>query len=277
MKVKAIKDLSTLTDDKFFAEVSIGLSHILRNASRLIEDARLLDSQERFTSSRILFSVAKEEAAKFFILLDAVRCPRNPQDQFSRQLGRFQDHLAKGIYAEIYGLPYPNTFGEIVKIAKNERKSHYLDGPNGVDWIFRNQIFQAREEAMYVDYAEYNGSHAWIYPTKQDFSYEHEVEFLKIAQALDFLGCTSAASLKVIADCWRPVTMTLDYHWSTLNEMNFKMIEALSKRALLSNLSEDVLKFVGERWTFPLYSLETSEERIPLKELKEQQNNWSPE
>jgi hypothetical protein len=49
----------------------------------------------------------EEEAAKFHILLDAVRCPREPADRFSRQLGYFNQHPVKGLYAECYDFANP--------------------------------------------------------------------------------------------------------------------------------------------------------------------------
>lgn len=49
-----------------------------------------------------------------------------------------------------------------------ERRTLYLDGPNDIDWIFRNDITQRREEAMYLDYVAYrdhfHDEHVWYSP-----------------------------------------------------------------------------------------------------------------
>jgi hypothetical protein len=45
-------------------------------------------------------AVAEEEAGKFLILFDAARCPRL---WLGHHLKKFNDQLAKGIYADAYG------------------------------------------------------------------------------------------------------------------------------------------------------------------------------
>jgi hypothetical protein len=38
----------------------------------------------------------------------------------------------------------PADFREVRERINWLRRSHYLDGPNDVDWIFRNQLFSQR-------------------------------------------------------------------------------------------------------------------------------------
>jgi subtilisin family serine protease len=68
---------------------------------------------------------AEEEAAKFHILLDAVRCPRQPAEIFSRQLSYFNAHIAKGLYANYYKIFAPADLPEIRR---------YMDSSR-IDWI----------------------------------------------------------------------------------------------------------------------------------------------
>lgn len=74
MDLRAIKDLSQLADDEFFAQVSEGLALILRNATQIQSDSDLLAESERSRGRRILDNLVREEAAKYLILIDAVRC-----------------------------------------------------------------------------------------------------------------------------------------------------------------------------------------------------------
>ena len=83
-----------------------------------------------------------EEAAKYHILLDAVRTDRRAT-AFSTQLSRFNDHLAKGLYAG-YQSTAPASYGESLAFLERERRELYLDGFNDVDWIFGNDILRER-------------------------------------------------------------------------------------------------------------------------------------
>ena len=99
MKARAIKDLTQLADPLFFAAISEGLGLIAKNVARLWDAASMLGENAMSHAASVLTVIAEEEAAKYLILMDAVRCPRQPADRLVRQLARFNDHLAKGIYA----------------------------------------------------------------------------------------------------------------------------------------------------------------------------------
>lgn len=275
LRERAIKDLSQLSDKDFFSEVSVGLKCILENAASIQRDAKLLGEHDRLHGCRILCLIAGEEAAKFFILLDAIRCPRVPHDQFARQLSRFHDHLSKGIYADICGMR-PASFGEIATYVERERRDYYLDGPNDIDWIFRNSILQGREETMYVDYVETDEGHSWLTPLGIDFAPMTELPGLRIASALDELGFTTPEALAVIAKQWRSAPMTDDFHWSHLRELNIKTMEDLASRRLLHDEPSEVSQVVIDEWLFPLYSLDMTPIRVNKNELREIQKRWTP-
>ena len=80
-----------------------------------------------------------------------MRCPKNKGEEKTRTLGYFYDHIAKGIYAEVCNWR-PMDFAEVRSNVDDERLERYLDGPNGVDWIFPNSITQQRENRLYVGY-----------------------------------------------------------------------------------------------------------------------------
>src|SRR5438309_985887 len=162
MRIKAITDLDQLPDKGLFEEVADGLNHVADHTLTLDSQARVLFTEGKSRGARILRAIAKEEAAKYLILIDAVRCPRIPGSSlFPTHLRRFNDHLAKGIYAHVCNLR-PGTLGELHSWIDQERKEYYLDGPNDVDWIFSNRLVREREESFYVDYTENDGLHLWI-------------------------------------------------------------------------------------------------------------------
>ena len=215
MRDKAIKDLSQLSDKDLFDEVSMGIKAVLENARRIAQDAEVLRNQ-KLTSCRILSYLSEEEAAKCLILIDAIRCPRRPPEIFIRQLARFNDHLAKGLYAESCWW-LPEDFEELSKAVERERKEFYLDGPNDIDWIFRKQILSGREGSIYVDYAEGDdGKHMWIVPDRNSYLLPNKPEALELAEALYNSGCISPDSLKVISEFWRSIIMKPEFTWLEL-------------------------------------------------------------
>jgi AbiV family abortive infection protein len=235
MRAKAILDFGQLSDKEFFAEISKGLKHILENATQIHQDANLLAEHKHSRGYSILSNVAEEEASKFHILMDAVRCPRHPdKNMFNQQLKRFHSHLAKGIYAEACSWR-PDTFSRVAEYADGERQGFYLDGPNDIDWIFRNRILQNREETIYVDYADTDEGHIWLTPHVDEWGLElrYPPPALHLADALDKVGFTTPEALAIIADIWRPVKMTGDFHWIKIRELNYRTLKELDDNDLV--------------------------------------------
>lgn len=209
MEPRRAKDLAQLSDQDFFAAVSDGLALVHENAVRLWQSAKLLAEQHHFRGAEIIKGIAEEEAAKYLLLLDAVRCPRKPDsERFARQLGKFNRHLARGLYAEICDWR-PVDLREVRAGIERECQAYYLDGPNDVDWIFRNDIERKREEALYVDYVQYDHGHEWVSPEKMErlnasmsmfFREPTAVRLISTLHAADF---ASPESLAVIAQIWR--------------------------------------------------------------------------
>jgi AbiV family abortive infection protein len=276
MRTRAIRDLAQLSDPDFFAEVSAGIGYVLNNAVHMEQDARFLGEHERSNGYRILLVIAEEEAAKVLILLDAVRCPRVPANQFARQLGRFHDHLAKGIYAEACSWR-PATFGELVGYIDRERREFYLDGPSDMDWIFRNRILQNREGAIYVDYVYTDEGHSWFTPPDSDLMFVHTPAVLRLVQALDASGCTTPEGLAVIAQVWRPINMTADYHWTNLRDLNYRTLKELEAQGLLREQAQEVYSAIVNDWPFPIYSAELGLAQVDQDELREIQRHWTPD
>jgi AbiV family abortive infection protein len=284
MKTKAIKDLSQLSDKDLFEEIAEGLALVIENATRIEDDSIFLAESAHSRGCEILRSVAEEEAAKFLILLDAVRCDRSANsDNFSRQLGYFNEHLAKLIYAESSSFRLAN-FGEIRELIESMREEYYLDGPEGVEWIFPNRIIHERQKKMYVDYIESDGKHNWTSPEPlRCFEKGNRIfcklptDVLKLVNALNEAGCTKPDALRVIGFKWRPVKMTDDFPIYKLRELNLETLEALEKNGLLGEQPQKVYTTIVNRWFFPLYSLNLRVEKVDQSSLRNIQKEWAPD
>lgn len=233
-----------------------------------------LAEQNKSCGFNILQSILKEESAKFLILMDSIRCPRVPPDCFSKQLARFNDHLAKGIYSLIYGYRLID-YGEVRRVIEKECHEYYLDGPNDFDWIFRNEILQTREENIYVDYIESDGEHLWLtpkryyYPSMHPSTYYLKPEVFEVASALWHAGCTKPDALASIADNWRSLQFSDDFSWKQLSELNIKTLEKLDELKLLQNQESSVIKTIIDKWLFPFHNLDIRIIKVDKEKLKE--------
>jgi len=284
VKPRAIKDLSQLNDAELFSEMSKGLRLCVGNSLRLWRDARRLRVSRRPQGFEILQLFVEEEAAKFHILLDAVRCPRQPADRFARQLGYFNHHLSKGLYAEYYNFAHPSGLAEVERYMDRERQTLYLDGANDVDWVFRNDILRRREESIYVDYVAYVDSvrdeHHWHSPDPRLMGLwllSSRPRVLDMALAIHSAGMTTPAALTRIADLWRASPMDDTVKWPALRELNVRTLNALEESKLLRVRPDSVYRCIANDWLFPLYPLDLGELKIDPEELREAQRNWSPD
>lgn len=281
MRHRAIRDLSQLSDSSLFLKVAKGLDHIVKNAQEFYADSERLAMQLRGPSCRVLRTIAEEEAAKYLILIDAIRCHRQSSD-FSRQLGRFYCHLARGIYAYVAGGQSP-TFGELRSWVDEERKSLFLDGPEGYDYIYRNRILDRRESRMYVDYEEHDGEHRWSVPRHHDEGLALTLRgvippSLATVLALDKAGFTTPQGLRLLADIWRPISMTDQITQSELRDLIRATCEAADSQALPRTRNREVTDRLTQHWQFPMYSLDMKIVEVSVNELRDQRNaNWLAE
>jgi hypothetical protein len=153
MHPRALKRLLQLPRKERSPRISEGLGLLVEQVAVLDSDLSVLAKAERWRGLDILAAQADEEAAKALILLDFVRMDPGNQEASARQLGYFYNHLARSIYVEMVQMR-PAEFAEVRGLVDMMRLSHYLDGPNDVDWIFRNPLLAKREESLYVDYIQ---------------------------------------------------------------------------------------------------------------------------
>lgn len=254
MKQRAIKDLCQLSEQLLFREVSVGIDLAIANALAIEIDARSLYGAQS-SSYDILISIACEEAAKALILFDAVRCPwRTPN--FLRQIQRFYDHLAKGIYAEMCELE-PSSKGDLQKHLELARQKTYSDGPNDDDWIFPNRILHSRERNMYVDYVKCDDEHLWLSPFRNERFFEHRTpRVVAVVKSLKVTGCTTPESLASIAAKWRSVSIDEHCTRQELRELNHDTLNELKARNLLDASDASALETIIRHLPFPLHDVE---------------------
>lgn len=280
MKHRAIKNLLQLRSDAFIEKVSEGLGKIYESCDSLYLSFSSLVNNKEYQAARIIESVLKEEAAKFLILIDAIRCPVKHQKTLSRQLEKFNDHLAKGIYAKMCNWS-PDKYSTLCGYIQDELKDYYLDDPEGVEWIFRNSIISSREESMYVDYVEYEeNKNTWLTPQRFDdigfgmVSHNAAVERVK---ALYLLGVCSVASLKVFSKYWQDFEFSNESHYQDFKKANSESLELLDKKGLIKDAPESCYSLIINEMPFPVYKEPMKMDKVSLNDLKETQNNWSPE
>jgi len=265
MQPKAFTYLGELPDKDFFQQISLGYEQIVKHAISLDDGAQILGQQANVKGNRVLSLISEEESAKCLILMDAVRCPRN---KLANHLKKMYNHLAKAIYSEAcYVTPNDNNFAGLEEYVKSEQKKYYIDGENHFDWIWRNRLVAKREEAFYVDYVEtYEGNHLWLLPLDSEFYIEKGSLALLLAKALYETGCTSAASLQVIAEFWREIAIGSTLTLSELRKLNIQTLDNLNKQDLLQEQPQNTFRIIIDSWMFPMYSLDMIMDKEDNKE-----------
>src|SRR5574340_742423 len=213
-------------------------------------------------------------------LVDAIRCPRTPANRWSEQLGRFSDHMSKGLYSWAYNCR-PATLGQLQEYLDFKRQEFYLDGPNDVDWIFRNDILQRREEALYVDYVETGEGHAWLDPARYHWDDRpiptaSALPSLLVSQALARAGMSDPDGLAVLANVWRALPMSFDLHWMDVRDINRKTLVEMEKKGALRGQPQEIDDRIIDRWQFPMYDIDLSKIPVSKEALRDRQRNWVP-
>lgn len=286
---RAIKNLCQLSDKDFFEEISTGIDLIIQSVRELHSASRRLRETDSHRAARVLRNLAEEEASKALILVDAVRCPTDRQEEKSRTLGYFYNHLAKGIYAEVAKWK-PADFAEISNGIQSLRKQYYLDGPSGIDWIFPSRIIQSREDNLYVGYVRSGmedggtGECYWSGPNFAD-QVDKTLPFLRrctppmivLAQALHETNATKPDGLAIVASVWRSANLRRDLRFTELEKLNYKTLETMEHEGLLSAVPRDACATVRRLWMFPLWPLDLSMHKVKKNDLRELQHFESPE
>lgn len=274
---RAVYELAQLADKELFGEISQGLRTVVGNALNLWRTSKVLFRHDRRQGCEILRLFAEEEASKFFILIDVVRCPRQERYLLKQQLNYFYDHLAKGIYTQHYE-SVPADFREVKGYVENFRQAHFLDGPEGFEYIYKNTILDRREELLYTNYVRSDNGCYWVNPRRTLIvpSWETEPEILRTARLMCRMGFANPNSLEQIAIQWRKFPLNDTTHWGEIRNQNYETIKTLQELGLIRETNTADVEIVLDRWNFPLYPLNLRQ--LPEENLvevrKDMQASW---
>lgn len=266
MEPKRVGTLVELGDAELFEELSIGMNGLYEHASNLNGAAKTLFAANEGHGGEVLQALAEEEAAKFLMLLDAARCPKQV---LGAHLRKFYDHLAHLLYAEAVDLTGIQYFGELREYLERERTSYHLDGAVALEFVMRNQQLWARDETLYVDYVgKDKGQRYWTNPLR--WEHDRALSALWLADAMVGVGLASKGSLTVASTIWRDVTVDDGMRWTDRDKLNREVLETMQGKSLLRNQSEDFYYRVIERWQFPMYSIDLREDTVDYNAIKRQ-------
>lgn len=211
------------------------------------------------------------------ILLDVVRMGWSDTDAVRRQLKKIYNHLARGIYARLTA-GRPADLAEVRCYAESLRRALYLDGPNDVDWIFRNSVEADREESLYVDYVTSEGDSAWITPAGlSDLKLSSWPSMVvDLALALHRLGCTNKQGLEIISKEWDGFCLDDGTHWVKVEAVNKRILSKLHTAGLCSDdLTRADVRLALEHWIFPLGDVDLSPIKVTRNELQAERERWT--
>lgn len=277
MKARAVRQLLQLSEDDFRVEVARGLRRLGEHVDALAASFDRAVDQGDGRSARILETFLEEEAAKFLLLIDTVRCDRSRKAERSQHLGYFSSHLARGIYARVYDIN-PAYYQELLDYIDWLRLSHFLDGPNDVDWIFRNQVLLEREEALYVDYVADDVDTGWVIPIRYDgmLASSSRRRAIDMVGAMRRFGFATADGLGVNADVWGSFIPEPTTRWEEMTPLIAETIQRLAAIGVVTaDATADDRRLLTDAWTFPLVGADLYEKKVSLDRLRQRQERWT--
>ncbi len=127
-----------------------------------------------------------------------------------------------------------------------------------------------------------DGNQQWIGPDEIEMADIEEWELnsyiISLVLAMDVIGFSETDSLFIIESEWSEFTLTEQTHWQDILKMNKNIIgKIVNNRGVRTDEKIDSIKLVFDNWSFPLIDVELTTKNISENDLKEIQNNLSPE
>ena len=169
--------------ENFFAEldhsrtlsrISDGITAVITNANRLLEDVEILAKSNKLASAGFLLATADEEMAKIYILLDMCRLDFSRHENYLKNLCRgFYNHVVKYAYRAIIEpiRSYPDM-ENIREFWLAETTRYWPSGFESGEPDFPHDTVFHRELPLYVDFIDYD--QAWHIPDNTFISYRFE-------------------------------------------------------------------------------------------------------
>jgi AbiV family abortive infection protein len=269
MKPRSFKSLMQTPKSQRLAVIAEGLKKLAEHVGSLEQTVQRLDAAGDHRGAAVVAVTVDEEAAKFLMLLDFVRMGDAPQKILTTQLSAIADHHARCLYSYLTNMS-PATFGELRGLANHARQSLYLDGPDEIDWIFRNYLIARREDALYVDYVETDEGLQWTSPSDYSVHFASGTSnAVPLVRRLASAGLDTVEALRIVADTWDGIVIEDNTKWVEILRRNNEVLRALVDHRLPSfSFSEQDAAMIADRWTYPLTSLDLSEEKVSRADLE---------
>lgn len=269
-QARRLHHIFELKREERLSVIGDGLKHLGAHIEHLMWSVEHLSKAGQESGAAALHGICLEESAKVLILLDIART----RDQRVARKGcdYFYLHLPRLIYANVHA-SNPADFGEIEQAVAWLRPSHYLDGPNDVDWIWRNDLLRTRENALYVDYEETEDGYMWT-GGGTDQLYPNTVA-VRLVLAMKYSGLLTERGVHAAASVWGRGEFDSSTRWEFCANKALEVLAAtLPSGAVRSEKLASALHLIREKWTFPLLSLNLKEEPVAMATLRERQDHY---
>jgi hypothetical protein len=279
MRPRAFTILADYAEPDLLAALAEGMSLIAEHVAALETAAQHQTGPHAARAAAAIRVVADDEAGKYLVLLDVARCARQTVDHKKRQLRRCGSHVAKGIYARAVDMR-PATYGELIGYVGQLRQSHYLDGPNDVDWIFPNEIEAKREGRLYVDFVKADEGADWISPERFDtLEFDMPSGAVRLVAALHQAGFSTLTGLSIVADVWRDFVPEDDTRWREVASRSQDTLKRMGAAGVLAQATQADQHRIVNTWSYPLHQTapEKGKEKAEVDEndLRHRQREWA--
>lgn len=270
MQARALSQLSQTSPNKRLELLAPGLPKLVEHVLALSVEVQAMSDAGQHRSADIVDNLMQEEAAKLLILLDMVRAGVGNDDVVKKYVRAFYDHLSRCVVAEVATYRIA-SFGELREAVERLRSSHYPDGPNDVEWVFRNHLIATRENAMYVDYVQTDDGPGWISPGDYGSPSYGPSPVVNLIASLSRTGVTTVDGLRLVEGVWQGCHFEDSDHWEVIRLRNLETISALREAGLASSEVDGDAFTVMNQWGFPTAQLELSLLKIDIEGLRDEQ------
>lgn len=269
-QARRLNRIFELKREERLSVIGDGLEHLGAHVQQLMWSIEHLLKEGQKSGARALQAICLEESAKALILLDIART--HDQRMARKGCDYFYSHLPRLIYANVHA-SNPADFAEIERYLTWFRPSHYLDGPNDVDWIWRNNLLRTRENALYVDYEETDDGYMWTGGDPDQFFVDTSAA--RLVLAMKHAGLLTERGARATAAVWKGAAFDSGTRWEFCRDRAQEVLTA----ALLADTGPSeglgsALRLIREKWTFPLLSLDLKEEAVSMDTLRERQDRY---
>ncbi|MGO4856261.1 AbiV family abortive infection protein [Arthrobacter sp. 2MCAF14] len=273
MRERQLRRLLDVKQDDRFPIIGEGLARLGEHVDGLAKSVVTLESAGDIRGAAALDIICTEEAAKILILLDMSRS-MHKQKEFTKCFRDFYDHLPRAIYAYVHE-SNPSLYAEVMGYVEDCRPSHYLDGPNDADWIFRNSLKRQRETTLYVDYEETEpGKYEWTGGDPELVQVSRPIT--RLVLAMRTAGMLTEAGARAVAIAWANSSFDESTRWEYCRDRNTRVLQALvTAETEATRELADAWRTVQEKWTFPLTKLNLSvDDSTTIDQLKDEQAGY---